>query len=36
MTIFDTNALLRYILRDNQRMADDVENELSQSDCLVC
>ena len=35
MKIFDTNAVLRYILRDNIQMADAVEEVLSKEDCLI-
>jgi predicted nucleic-acid-binding protein len=35
MKIFDTNALLRYILRDNPQMADEVELEMSGKNCLI-
>ena len=28
MLILDTNAILRYILQDNQTMADEVEQQL--------
>ena len=29
MLLFDTNAILRYILQDNKEMADSVEQQLS-------
>jgi predicted nucleic-acid-binding protein len=35
MVIFDTNAVLRYVLQDNLEMADAVEKELSSNDCLI-
>ena len=36
MKIFDTNAVLRYILRDNPAMADIVEKELeTDNQCLI-
>ncbi|MDR1781304.1 MAG: PIN domain-containing protein [Tannerella sp.] len=35
MVIFDTNAILRYILQDNQAMADMVEDEISKHVCLI-
>jgi predicted nucleic-acid-binding protein len=35
MVIFDTNAILRYILRDNSQMANIVEEELSKNECLI-
>ena len=35
MVIFDTNAILRYILQDNQTMADAVELQLSDQVCYV-
>jgi len=35
MVIFDTNAILRYILQDNQAMAESVEEQLSSEVCLI-
>ena len=35
MVIFDTNAVLRYILQDNQEMADSVEQQLSKNICYI-
>ena len=35
MVIFDTNAILRYILQDNQTMADAVEIKLSGEVCYI-
>jgi predicted nucleic-acid-binding protein len=35
MKILDTNAMLRYILRDNQQMADEVESVLSFEECMI-
>ena len=35
MVIFDTNALLRYILQDNKEMADKVEVQIKQNKCFV-
>jgi predicted nucleic-acid-binding protein len=35
MVIFDTNAILRYILQDNQAMADEVEQQLFDCVCFI-
>jgi predicted nucleic-acid-binding protein len=35
MVIFDTNAILRYVLQDNASMADAVEKELALNSCLL-
>jgi len=35
MVIFDTNAILRYILQDNQSMADEVEQKLFDEICII-
>jgi predicted nucleic-acid-binding protein len=35
MVIFDTNAILRYILQDNASMADAVEEEIALNNCLL-
>ncbi|MDR3350842.1 MAG: PIN domain-containing protein [Prevotellaceae bacterium] len=35
MVIFDTNAVLRYILQDNAAMADAVDKELALNNCLL-
>ena len=35
MVIFDTNAVLRYILQDNLAMADEVEAILSEQLCFI-
>ena len=35
MVIFDTNAILRYVLQDNATMADAVEKELALNSCLL-
>ncbi|MDR0694315.1 MAG: PIN domain-containing protein [Prevotellaceae bacterium] len=35
MVIFDTNAILRYILQDNASMADAVEKEIALNNCLL-
>jgi len=35
MTVFDSNAILRYILQDNEEMADSVEERINQKDCFV-
>ena len=35
MVLFDTNAILRYILQDNQEMADSVEQQLSNNVCYI-
>ena len=35
MVILDTNAILRYILQDNQTMADEVELKLSSEVCFI-
>jgi len=35
MVIFDTNAILRYILQDNQTMADEVELQLLDCVCFI-
>jgi predicted nucleic-acid-binding protein len=35
MVIFDTNAILRYILRDNLEMVAEVRNQLSFDSCFI-
>ena len=35
MVLFDANAILRYILQDNQEMVDSVERELSSNVCYI-
>ena len=35
MVIFDTNAILRYVLQDNLDMAEAVEQQLSEHFCYV-
>ena len=35
MLLLDTNAILRYVLQDNQEMADSVEQLLSDNICYV-
>ena len=35
MIIFDSNAVLRYILQDNLEMADAVEQRIAESDCHI-
>ena len=35
MVIFDTNAILRYILQDNTSMANAVEKEMASNNCLL-
>ena len=35
MVLFDTNAILRYVLQDNQEMADRVEQQLSNDVCYI-
>ena len=35
MLFFDTNALLRYVLQDNDAMADSVEQAIYSSACFV-
>jgi predicted nucleic-acid-binding protein len=35
MVIFDTNAILRYMLRDNPVMADEVELEILSNACFI-
>lgn len=35
MVLFDTNAILRYILQDNTEMAESVKMELDADDCHV-
>ncbi|MEA5024185.1 hypothetical protein SDC9_09296 [bioreactor metagenome] len=35
MTVFDTNAVLRYILQDDEKMADVVEDHLKQGDSFI-
>jgi predicted nucleic-acid-binding protein len=35
MVLFDTNAILRYLLQDNGEMADRVERQLAESVCYV-
>jgi predicted nucleic-acid-binding protein len=35
MVLFDTNAILRYILQDNLEMAEAVKNELEANDCFI-
>ena len=35
MILFDTNALLRYVLQDHQEMADSVEQQLLNEVCYI-
>jgi predicted nucleic-acid-binding protein len=35
MVILDTNAILRYVLQDNQTMADEVEQQLFSEVCFI-
>jgi predicted nucleic-acid-binding protein len=35
MVIFDTNAILRYILQDNPKMADEVEQQFLNETCFI-
>ena len=35
MTVFDSNAILRYILQDNEEMADTVEARIGEDDCCI-
>ncbi|MDR0941213.1 MAG: PIN domain-containing protein [Bacteroidales bacterium] len=35
MLLLDTNAILRYILQDNQTMADSVEEQLLHTTCYI-
>ncbi len=35
MVLFDTNAVLRYVLQDNAEMADRVEERLRENICYV-
>ena len=35
MVIFDTNAILRYILQDNPAMVAEVKQQLSSKDCFI-
>jgi len=35
MVIFDTNAILRYILRDNPEMAEEVKRHLFRDICFI-
>ncbi|ACL18642.1 hypothetical protein Dhaf_0576 [Desulfitobacterium hafniense DCB-2] len=35
MKVFDTNAVLRYILQDDKKMADVVEDHLKQGDSFI-
>ena len=35
MVIFDTNAILRYILRDNLVMVTEVKKQLLNEDCFI-
>ena len=35
MVLFDANAILRYILQDNQEMVDSVEKQLSKNTCYI-
>ena len=35
MVLFDTNAILRYILQDNHEMAEAVEQQLSEHICYI-
>jgi len=35
MLLLDTNAILRYLLQDNQAMADSVEAQLSNNVCYI-
>lgn len=35
MTVFDTNAVLRYILQDDEEMASEAEESLKKGDALI-
>jgi len=35
MTIFDSNAVLRYILQDNDKMAAATEMQINDNDCFI-
>jgi predicted nucleic-acid-binding protein len=35
MTILDTNAVLRYILNDNEQMVSIIERTLAENDCFI-
>jgi predicted nucleic acid-binding protein len=35
MVLFDTNAILRYLLQDNAEMAEAVKKELNSKDCHI-
>ena len=35
MVVFDTNAILRYILQDNEEMAGAVEKQIQQHNCFI-
>ncbi len=35
MVLFDTNAILRYLLQDNREMADSVEKRLEEELCHI-
>jgi len=35
MTVFDSNTVLRYILQDNEEMADTVETKITREDCFI-
>jgi predicted nucleic-acid-binding protein len=35
MVLFDTNAILRYMLQDNAEMADEVEQRMQEDVCYV-
>ncbi len=35
MVLFDTNAILRYLLQDNREMADSVERRLTEDVCHI-
>lgn len=35
MVLFDTNAILRYLLQDNREMADSVESRLAAEACYL-
>jgi predicted nucleic-acid-binding protein len=35
MVVFDTNAVLRYILQDNDEMADTVEKQMRDGGCFI-
>jgi predicted nucleic-acid-binding protein len=35
MVLFDTNAILRYILQDNLEMAESVERQLAENFCYI-